>query len=52
MTGYIYTVLKKADGFGSPLTKHLDWCEYGVSVKEAKGFMPGGSIMLRSNERR
>ena len=65
MTGYIYahsdvtikgsgedTVLKKADGFGSPLTRHLDLCEYGVSVKEAKGFMPGGSIMLRSNERR
>jgi hypothetical protein len=63
MTGYIYahsdvtikgcgeeTVLKKAEGFSSLLARHMDWCEYGVPVKDAKGFMPGGSIMLRSKK--
>ena len=44
------TILKKADGFSSPLVRETDWCEYGAKVKDTSGFVPGGSIMLRSKK--
>ncbi|MBN2272528.1 MAG: right-handed parallel beta-helix repeat-containing protein [Sedimentisphaerales bacterium] len=44
------TVLRKADGAVTPLTKDSDWFEYGVQVKDAAGFMPGAGIMLRSKK--
>jgi parallel beta-helix repeat protein len=42
------TILRKADGVVTPLVRDSDWFEYGVQVKDAKGFVPGGGIMLRS----
>ena len=42
------TILRKADGVVTPLARDSDWFEYGVQVKDAKGFTPGGGIMLRS----
>jgi hypothetical protein len=42
------TVLRKADSVVTPLARDSDWFEYGVQVKDAKGFTPGGGIMLRS----
>ncbi len=42
------TILRKADGVVMPLVRDSDWFEYGVQVKDAKGFVPGGGIMLRS----
>jgi hypothetical protein len=42
------TILRKADGVVTPLVRDSDWFEYGVQVKDAKGFTPGGGIMLRS----
>ncbi len=42
------TVLRKADGVVTPLARDSDWFEYGVQVKDATGFVPGGGIMLRS----
>jgi len=42
------TILRKADGVVTSLARDSDWFEYGVQVKDAKGFVPGGGIMLRS----
>jgi len=42
------TVLRKADGVVTALVRDSDWYEYGVQVKDAKGFAPGDGIMLRS----
>jgi parallel beta-helix repeat protein len=42
------TILRKGDGVVTPLARDSDWFEYGVQVKDAKGFTPGGGIMLRS----
>jgi len=42
------TILRKADGVVTPLVRDSDWFEYGIQVKDAKGFSPGGGIMLRS----
>ncbi len=42
------TILRKADGVVVPVTRDADWFEYGVQVKDPKGFTPGGGIMLRS----
>jgi hypothetical protein len=42
------TVLRKADSVVTPLLRDSDWYEYGVRVKDARGFRPGGGIMLRS----
>jgi parallel beta-helix repeat protein len=42
------TILRKADGVVTPVARDSDWFEYGVQVKDAKGFTPGGGIMLRS----
>ncbi|MCL5280149.1 MAG: right-handed parallel beta-helix repeat-containing protein [Planctomycetes bacterium] len=42
------TILRKADGAVTSLVRDSDWFEYGVQVKDAKGFVPGGGIMLRS----
>jgi polygalacturonase len=40
------TILRKAASVATALTQDSDWFEYGVQVKDAKGFMPGGGIML------
>ncbi len=42
------TVLHKTDGVVSPLKRDADWYEYAVQVEDAKGFVKGGGIMLRS----
>jgi parallel beta-helix repeat protein len=42
------TILKKAASVVTPLVRDSDWFEYGVQVEDAKGFTPGGGIMLRS----
>jgi parallel beta-helix repeat protein len=42
------TILRKADGVVTPVARDSDWFEYGVQVKDAAGFTPGGGIMLRS----
>jgi parallel beta-helix repeat protein len=42
------TILRKSDSIVTPLTRDSDWFEYGVQVKDARGFTPGGGIMLRS----
>jgi parallel beta-helix repeat protein len=42
------TILRKAPGVVTPLVRDSDWFEYGVQVKDVKGFAPGGGIMLRS----
>jgi hypothetical protein len=42
------TILRKADSVVTPLARDSDWFEYGVQVKDATGFAPGGGIMLRS----
>jgi len=42
------TVLRKTDSVVTPLLRDSDWFEYGVQVKDANGFTPGGGIMLRS----
>ena len=44
------TVLRKADSVVTPLVRDSDWFEYGVQVKDVKGFTPGGGIMLRSKK--
>jgi hypothetical protein len=44
------TVLRKAGSVVTALTKDSDWFEYGVQVKDAGGFAPGGGIMLRSKK--
>ena len=36
------TVLRKANGVVTALTKDSDWFEYGVRVKDVSGFAPGG----------
>jgi hypothetical protein len=41
------TILRKADSVVTPLARDSDWFEYGVQVKEIKGFTPDGGIMLR-----
>ncbi|MHC4166913.1 MAG: right-handed parallel beta-helix repeat-containing protein [Planctomycetota bacterium] len=42
------TVLKKAASVVTPLVRDSDWFEYGVQVRSAEGFEPGGGVMLRS----
>ena len=42
------TVLRKADGVVTALSRDSDWFEYGVAVQDANGFRPGDGIMLRS----
>jgi len=42
------TILRKAGSVVTPLARDSDWFEYGVQVKDARGFTPGGGIMLRS----
>jgi len=42
------TILRKAGSVVTPLSRDSDWFEYGVQVKDAEGFVPGGGIMLRS----
>jgi parallel beta-helix repeat protein len=42
------TVLRKANSVVTALARDSDWFEYGVQVNDAKGFVPGGGIMLRS----
>ncbi len=44
------TVLRKADSVVTPLVRDSDWFEYGVQVKDVKGFTLGGGIMLRSKK--
>lgn len=43
------TVLKKAPSVETNLLQDSDWFEYGVKVKDARGFSVGGGIMLRSS---
>lgn len=40
------TILHKAPSVVTPLVRDSDWFEYGVQVKDAQGFAPGGGIML------
>ena len=42
------TILRKTDSVVSVLERDSDWFEYGVQVADAKGFVPGGGIMLRT----
>ena len=42
------TVLRKAAGASTPLTRETDWYEYGITVEDPSLFQPGGGIMLRS----
>jgi len=42
------TILRKTDSVVTALSRDSDWFEYGVQVNDAKGFVPGGGIMLRS----
>lgn len=42
------TILRKTDSVVTALSRDSDWFEYGVQVKDTKGFVPGGGIMLRS----
>ena len=42
------TILRKSGSVVAALARDSDWFEYGVQVKESKGFVPGGGIMLRS----
>lgn len=40
------TILRKTASSATPLVRDSDWFEYGVQVKDARGFTPGGGIML------
>lgn len=42
------TILRKTGSVVTALSRDSDWFEYGVQVNDAKGFVPGGGIMLRS----
>ena len=42
------TILRKAASVVTPLARDSDWFEYGIAVKDAKGFTPGGGMMLCS----
>jgi hypothetical protein len=42
------TVLRKAAGASTPLTRETDWYEYGITVEDPSLFQPGCGIMLRS----
>jgi len=42
------TVLRKADGVVTAISRDSDWFEYGVATQDANGFRPGDGIMLRS----
>jgi len=44
------TVLRKANGVVTALTKDSDWFEYGVRIKDVSGFAIGGGIMLRAKK--
>lgn len=44
------TVLRKADSVVTALVRDSDWFEYGVQVKDVKGFTLGGGVMLRSKK--
>ena len=41
------TVLEKADGVVAELARDADWFEYGVQVKNPKGFLAGDGLMLQ-----
>jgi parallel beta-helix repeat protein len=43
------TILKKAPSVVTSLLQDSDWFEYGVRVKDTRGFEPGRGIMLRSS---
>lgn len=42
------TILRKTASVVSALARDSDWFEYGVQVNNAKGFVPGGGVMLRT----
>lgn len=42
------TILRKAASVVTPLVRDSDWFEYGATVKNTKGFTPGGGLMLCS----
>ena len=42
------TILRKAGSVVTALARDSDWFEYGIQVEDAKGFVPGGGIMLRT----
>ncbi len=44
------TILKKSGSVVTALVRDSDWFEYGVQVADAKGFVPGGGVMLRSKK--
>ncbi len=44
------TILKKTGSVVTALVRDSDWFEYGVQVKDVKGFVPAGGIMLRSKK--
>jgi len=41
------TILRKAAGASTPLTRESDWYEYGITVEDSSLFQPGCGIMLR-----
>jgi polygalacturonase len=42
------TILRKSASVVTDLVRDSDWFEYGVQVEDAKGFVPGAGLMLRS----
>ena len=42
------TILRKTASVVTALVRDSDWFEYGVQVSDAKGFAPGGGVMLRT----
>ncbi len=42
------TILRKNASVVTALARDSDWFEYGVQVRDTKGFVPGGGIMLRT----
>jgi len=44
------TILRKTASVVTALARDSDWFEYGVQVSDAKGFVCGGGIMLRSKK--
>ena len=41
------TILRKAAGASTPLTRESDWYEFGITVEDPSLFHPGSGIMLR-----
>lgn len=42
------TILRKARGVSTPLTRESDWYEYGITVEDPSLFRPGDGILLRT----